>query len=286
MTWFGSDMSLFGNAMWQLRIEIRYMSITRPRLRTTFLICFPSKQNATTQIPLPATCLTTLNGIARFEFATPRRPSNRNPLCHPRTSPPPLKHIATPSATAIAPFQFLVRHTKERVQGNQQAPVSKASLPIPPPPPVPPPPTPTSNPLFVEPPTYRNPRRWPSRSTSPLPVQSSAQSSTSFGVYVDISPQRAARVVADVGVDNKEAIEKLNCELATIDQQMRKFLDLMVVLEHKIHELRVEQEQALLFVCRIPVVRVRVSFCFVVVFRMCSVYRGVAHVGCSRVCSL
>ena len=85
-------------------------------------------------------------------------------------------------------------------------------------------------------------------------------------MYVDISPQRATRVVADVGVDNKEAIEKLNCELATIDNQKQKFLDLMAVLnikrrriEHKIYELRVEQEQALLFVCRIPVVRVRVG---------------------------
>ena len=84
-------------------------------------------------------------------------------------------------------------------------------------------------------------------------MQSSAQSSTSFGVYVDISPQRAARVVADVGVDNNEAIEKLNCELATMDTQKNKFLELIAVLnikrrriEHKIYELRVEQEQALI----------------------------------------
>ena len=124
-------------------------------------------------------------------------------------------------------------------------------------------------------------------------MQSSARSSTSFGAYVDISPQRATRVVADVGVDNKEAIEKLNCELATIDNQKQKFLDLMAVLnikrrriEHKIYELRVEQEQALI---------IRLSYTgracsrwafFSVVFRMCFVYRGVAHVGCSRVCSL
>ena len=83
-------------------------------------------------------------------------------------------------------------------------------------------------------------------------MPSSAQPSTSFGAYVDTSPRRTTRVVADVGVNN-EAIEKLNSDLAAIDNQKRKLLDLVAVLstktrriEHRIRELKVEQEQALI----------------------------------------
>ena len=72
-------------------------------------------------------------------------------------------------------------------------------------------------------------------------------------MYVDIPPRHREHVVADVGVDNSAAIEKLNCELATIDQQKRKLLDIIAVLntktrrtEHKIHELKNEQEKALI----------------------------------------
>ena len=131
-----------------------------------------------------------------------------------------------PVSNNYCTFPVLVRHANGRVQGQQAPPNPQVLLPIPPPPPAPPPPAPSSSP--------------PAPSSSP-----------EANVYVAMSPRRGDPVVADVEVDNGEAIDKLNCELATIDLKKRKAMDIMAKLEvrkrrieHEISELKTEEYEA------------------------------------------